>query len=158
MCFVIRTPQRPQTDLGVALDKAAWRGLRLLKWPFHRPFQYIGMPIADASKAVGVSPNDVGNIVVDSDECHMLLESEGNFISYVEVDLNRTAPHRQDQAFDPEPILGALSINPAELEFVRKQTHSHVYYDHRRRLQICVLCLYDGGPLSVGFSGKYYGS
>ena len=87
----------------------------------------------------------------------MCLEAEGNFISYVDVELKRTAPHRQDQVFDSEMVLGALSINPSELELVRKKTHFHTYYDHKKRLKVSVSCLYDGAPLSVGFSSKYYG-
>jgi hypothetical protein len=31
------------------------------------------------------------------------------------------------RAFDSEPVLGALSINPSELDFARKQTHFHTY-------------------------------
>ena len=88
----------------------------------------------------------------------MLLEAEGNFINYVDVELRRTAPHYLRQEFDSEPVLGALSINPAEMELVKKATHYHHYYDHRRRLKISVSCLYDGAPLSVGFSSKYYGA
>jgi len=117
----------------------------------------MGMSISDASKAVGQSPNDVGNIVVESADCRLYLEAEGNFISYVEADLKRTAPFRQDQRFEPEPMLGALSINPSELDLVRSKTHCHTYYDHRKKLKITVMCVYDGGPISVAFSSKYYG-
>ena len=125
--------------------------------PFHRPFQYIGMSIDRAERVVGVKANDVGNIIVESDECYMLLEAEGNFISYVDIEIKRTAPHKQDQEFDSESILGALSISLSELELVRKKTHYHTYYDHRRRLKVGVSCQYDGAPISVGFSSKYYG-
>ncbi len=143
--------------LSQALDKAVILNLSLFSKPFHRPFQYIGMSIASASTAVGQEPNEVGNIIIDNDDCHMLLEAEGNFINYVEVDLKKTAPHLQTQEFDSVPILGSLSINPSELDLVRKQTHFHTYYDHRKKLKISVCCLYDGAPLTVGFSAKYYG-
>ena len=125
--------------------------------PFHRPFQYVGMTISQAEKSVGEVANEVGNIVVESDECHMFLEAEGGFISYVEVDIKRTAPHNQDQPFDSEPILGAVSVGVGELDCVRKQTHYHTYYDHRRKLKVGVCCNYDGAPLSVSFGSKYYG-
>lgn len=141
------------THLGGALDKA----LVILPMPFHRPFQFMGMTIQDAARATGGTPNDVGNIILDTDECHMCLEAEGNFISYIDVELKRTAPHQQNQGFDSEAILGALSISPSELELVGKKTHIHTYYDHRKRLKISVSCQYNGAPLSVGFSGKYYG-
>jgi len=139
------------------LGTAVFYNLPLMSAPFHRPFQYMGMSVERAEKAVGVKANDVGNIIVDNDECHMLLEAEGNFISYVDVELKRTAPHNQNQEFDSESILGALSIGLSELELIRKQTHYHTYYDHRKRLKIGVSCQYDGGPISVGFSSKYYG-
>lgn len=150
-------PPIPEAHIGRALDKAWRTGLPVLSKPYHRPFQYMGMSVGAAGQAVGGTPNSVGNIILDSDECHMCLEAEGNFISYVDVELKRTAPHYQNQEFDSEPVLGALSINPAELELVKKTAHYHHYYDHRKRLKISVSCLYDGAPLSVGFSSKYYG-
>jgi hypothetical protein len=144
-------------NLGTAIEKAWAKALPTLSRPFHRPFQYMGMSIQDAALTVNGTPNAVGNIIIDSDECHMLLEAEGNFISYVDVELKRTAPHYQNQEFDSEVVLGALSISPSELELARKQTHFHTYYDHRRKLKVGVSCQYDGAPLSVGFSSKYYG-
>jgi hypothetical protein len=144
-------------NLGRALDKAFYQNLPLMAKPFHRPFQYIGLPIADAQTAVGASANSAGNILVENDECAMLLEAEGAFISYVEVNIKRTAPHRQDQEFDSEAMLGALSIGVNELELVRKQTHFHTYSDHRRKLKVGVSCLYDGAPINVSFSAKNYG-
>jgi hypothetical protein len=145
--------------LGDAIDRAAIDyGLYVLSAPFHRPFQYIGMSVADAARVVGGKPNGVGNIIIDSEQAHMLLEAEGNFINYVDIELKKTAPWNQNCSFDSEAILGVLSINPAELELARKQTHFHTYYDHKRRLKIGVSCQYDGAPLSVGFSSKYYGA
>ena len=148
---------RTNRNLGTALDKAFAQNLPLMSKPFHRPFQYMGMTVPQAEAAVGAPGNDVGNIVVESDECRMLLEAEGNYINYVEVDIKRTAPHYQNMEFDSESILGALSMGLPELELVSKKTHYHKYYDHRRKLRISVACLYDGAPLSVGFSSKYYG-
>ncbi len=144
------------SNLGQAIDKASTQLLFFYPKPFHRPFQYIGMKIEDAAKEVEGTPNKVGNIIVENDDCHMLLEAEGNFVNYVEVDILRTTPCSQKQPFDSEPILGCLSINPAELELYKKQTHYHHYRDHKRKLKIGVSCPYDGGSLSVGFSAKYY--
>jgi hypothetical protein len=143
--------------LGDAIDRAAIDyGLYVLSAPFHRPFQYMGMSVADAARVVGGKPNGVGNIIIDSEQAHMLLEAEGNFINYVDIELKKTAPWSQSRSFDSEAILGVLSINPAELELARKQTHFHTYYDRKRKLKIGVSCQYDGAPLSVGFSSKYY--
>ncbi|EAP1628464.1 toll/interleukin-1 receptor domain-containing protein, partial [Salmonella enterica] len=66
-------------------------------------------------------------------------------------------PHYRNQEFDSEIFLGALSIGLSELELVGKKTHSHTYYDHRRKLKINVICLYDEAPITVSFSSKYYG-
>ncbi|PSR52942.1 toll/interleukin-1 receptor domain-containing protein [Adhaeribacter arboris] len=145
------------STLWNAIDRAVSFNFRILSHPFHRPFQYIGMNVSNAAKAVDHIPNEVGNIIVDNEDCHMLLEAEGNFISYVEVEFKKTAPCQSNQEFDSEPLLGALSINPVELDLVRKQPHCHTYYDHRKKLKVNVLCTYEGGPLSVSFSTKYYG-
>lgn len=143
-------------SLNTAINKALKHGLRLMNHPFHRPSQYVGMTVTDASKQTGGTPNDVKNIVIETRECRMLLETEGNFISFVTVDLKETAPHSQSQSFDSEPLLGALSISLHELDLIERQTHCHTYLDHRRRLKVNVMCDYEGGPLSVSFSSKYY--
>jgi len=145
-------------NLGSAVEGAWAIGIPILSHPFHRPFQYMGLTIAAAEKATGGLSNAVGNIIIDNDDCHMLLEAEGNFISYVSVDLKRTAPQYQDRPFDPIPALGMLSINPAELEQADSSTRYHHFSDHRRKLKISVACLEDNGPLTVWFSGKYYGT
>lgn len=151
-------PSSANTNLWSAIDRAISLNLRVLSHPFRRPFQYLGMSVSDAAKAIGHVPNDIGNIIVDSEDSRMLLEAEGNFINYVELELKKTTPCYCNQEFDSEPLLGSLSINPDELELIRKQTHCHTYYDHRKRFKVNVLCSYDGGPLTVGFSTKYYGS
>ena len=144
--------------LATAIDKASDFGLHVLSAPFHRPFQYMGMPIAEVARVTKTKPNEVGNIIIDSDQCHMVLEAEGNFINYVDVELKETAPCSLSCPFESEAILGVLSINPAELELARKSTHCHTYYDHKRKLKISVSCQDDGAPLSVHFSSKYYKS
>jgi hypothetical protein len=150
-------PDGADGTLARALDKAWKGGLPILSRPFHRPFQYIGMPIQDAARATGGMPNEIGNIIIDTDDCYMCLTSEGNYVSFVEVDLKATAPHYQNQDFDSEPVLGAFSVGLNELELVRKQTHCHTYYDHKKRLKVTVSCLYDDAPISIGFGSKYYG-
>lgn len=142
----VMNSERSSKSLGTALDEVFIRSLPLMSRPFHK-----------AEAEVGATANSVGNIIVENDDCRMLLEAEGNFISYVEVDLKATAPHNQDQEFDSEPVLGALSIGLSELDLERKRTHYHTYYDHRRKLKVSVSCLYDGAPLTVAFSSKYYG-
>lgn len=146
-----------KSSLDVAINKALALNLPLFRTPFHRPFQYIGLSVPEAAKAVGHAPNEAGNIVIDTEDCHMLLQAEGNFITFVEVELKRTAPWYRHQEFDSESLLGAFSINPAELDLISKQTYCDVYYDHRKKLKVSVACLYDEGPLSIGFGTKYYG-
>lgn len=148
---------RTGATLGQALNRAFVLNLPMVTKPFHRPFQYIGMSVKEALEIVGGELNEAGNIIVEDDECRMFLEREGNFVSYIDVDLKRTIPFNQKQKFDPEPMLGALSINPSELDLVRSQTHCHTYYDHKKKLKVNVMCTYDGGPITVSFSSKYYG-
>ncbi|WP_085314302.1 toll/interleukin-1 receptor domain-containing protein [Derxia lacustris] len=149
--------QSTNSNLGIAIDKALRQSLPLLPKPFHRPFQYVGCTVQQAAELTGGIPNSASNIIIDTNDCHLFLEAEGNFISYAYIEIKCTAPRYQNTEFDSEPILEALSINPNELEFIRKSTHAHIYYDHRRRLKVNVACLFDGAPFSVGFSSKYYG-
>jgi len=151
------TGERGQGNLATAIADAWSVGLFALARPFHRPFQYMGKKVADIEQSLNAVPNRAGNIIIDTDDCHMLLEAEGSFISYVSVDLKRSKPQYQNRAFNPLTALAVLSINPAELEFVRSATHYHHFSDHRRRLKVSVSCLEDGGALTVGFSSKYYG-
>ncbi len=145
------------SHLGLATEKAWSRLIPVLAKPFHRPFQYIGMNIQEAAREVGASPNGAGNIVIETDDCLLLLEAEGNFVQYVDLTLKFTGAHSQAQGFDSEAILGAVSISPTELELARKAPHFHTYYDHAKKMKIGVSCQYDGAPLSIGFSRKYYG-
>lgn len=146
-----------EPNLGSALDKAFSHNLPMCVAPFHRPFQYIGLSINEVLGQVKGTKNEAGNIIVENDNCRMFLEVEGAFVSYVEVEIKKSGPWAQDREFDSEPLIGALSINPSDLELVRKKTHYHTYYDHRRRLKVSVSCPYDGACLSVAFSAKYYG-
>jgi TIR domain len=145
-------------SLRDSINRAISSNLRILSKPFHRPFQYLGMTVPRAAAEVNGTPNEVGNIVVENEFARMLLEAEGNFITFVNVELKSTAPHFQNQAFDSQAMLGTVSINPAELVLDREQVFSHVFSDHRNRIQIMVLCPYDGAPIEIGFSTKYYGT
>lgn len=147
----------PGGTLFDAIDKAGSSGLFIYSVPFHRPFQYIGMRVDELSVKLNAEINEGGNIVIDNDNCHMVLWAEGSFINFVDVDLKKTAPRYRHQEFDSLPALGCLSINPSELELARKSTHCHTYYDHKRKLKINVMCQYDEGPLNVSFGTKYYG-
>lgn len=157
--------QNTGTPSGAVVDKTSGSTtdrvnnslLSPLNAPFKHPFQYVGMPITKAAKATGGIPNKVGNIIIDSERAKMLLEANGNSVSYVAVELQQTAPCSLTRAFDSNTVLNLLSINPAELEKVREQTHFHTYYDHKRKLKVSISCEYDGAPLSAGFSSKYYG-
>lgn len=133
-------------------------GLPIFSKPFHRPFQYLGMAIGDAAAATGGQLNEAGNIIIDTDQCHMCLTAEGNFVVFVDIEIKQTAPHYQNKSFDPFPILGTVSINPSELDFVRSKTHYHYFDDHSRKIRVSVSCLYDEAPISIGFGKKYYGT
>lgn len=147
---------RDGSSLMQSLDSANSIGLPIMSAPFHRPYQYLGMTIPDVEKIVGVKANEARNIIVESEHCKMVLWGEGNFVSFVEVDLLKTAPHSQSSEFNSEALLGALSIGAHELELVRKKIDFHTYYDHKKRIKVTASCLYDGAPLSVSFGTKYY--
>ena len=87
----------------------------------------------------------------------MVMEGEGNYVNYLYVQLLESGPRNEGEAFDPQPILGVLSINPRELEAVRSRPGFYTFSDHKKRLKITVSCPYDGAVLEVGFSSKYYG-
>ncbi|KUM54192.1 toll/interleukin-1 receptor domain-containing protein [Rheinheimera sp. EpRS3] len=147
---------RDSASLAQSLDSAIMIGLPIMSSPFHRPYQYLGMAIPDVEKIVGVKANEARNIIVESEHCKMVLWGEGNFVSFVEVDLLKTAPHSQNAEFNSEALLGALSIGVHELELVRKKTNFHTYFDHKKRMKVTASCLYEGAPLSVSFGTKYY--
>jgi hypothetical protein len=144
-------------DIGRELEKEVINIKSVTKDPYQQPFQYVGMSVVDASKSTGVMPNKVDNIIVDSEQYHMILEASEGYISYVDVMLKKTSPCSQSVPFNPEPVLSALGINSSELEFVNTETHLYVYNDHKHKLKVNVTCLSDGEPLSVSFSSKYYG-
>ncbi|MBD9633623.1 toll/interleukin-1 receptor domain-containing protein [Pseudomonas sp. PDM19] len=152
----ILNPKKTKDSLATATDKASAYSLRVMSRPFHRPFQYMGLTIERAEIATGASVNEFGNIVVENEDCKMTLQTEGNFVSFIEVDFVRTAPHSENQEFDSEALLGALSISLSELELIRKKINFHTYYDHKRKIKLTASCLYDGAPLSIAFSSKYY--
>jgi hypothetical protein len=148
--------EKSSKNLGDSLDAAVFKGLPIVSAPFHRPFQYLGMSIADVEEMVGEKANDARNITVENEHCKMVLWGEGNFVSFIDVDLLKTGPHSQNTEFDSEPLLGALSLGVHELELNRKKTHCHTYYDHKRRMKVTAMCSYEGAPLTVSFGTKYY--
>ncbi|WP_417661034.1 toll/interleukin-1 receptor domain-containing protein [Pseudomonas sp.] len=148
--------EKSNKNLGDSLDAAVFKGLPIVSAPFHRPFQYLGMSIADVEGVVGEKANSARNIIVENEHCKMVLWGEGNFVSFIDVDLLKTGPHSQNTEFDSEPLLGALSIGVHELELNRKKNHCHTYYDHKRRMKVTVMCSYEGAPLTVSFGTKYY--
>lgn len=148
--------EKTSKNLGDSLDAAVFKGLPIVSAPFHRPFQYLGMSISDVEGMVGEKANNARNITVENEHCKMVLWGEGNFISFIDVDLLKTGQHSQNTEFDSEPLLGALSIGTHELELSRKKTHCHTYYDHKRRMKVTVMCSYEGAPLTVSFGTKYY--
>lgn len=148
--------EKSNKNLGDSLDAAVFKGLPIFSAPFHRPFQYLGMSIGDVEEIVGEKANDARNIIVENEHCKMALWGEGNFVSFIDVDLLKTAPHSPNTEFDSEPLLGALSIGLHELELKGKKTHCHTYYDHIKRMKVTVMCHSEGEPLTVSFGNKYY--
>jgi hypothetical protein len=124
---------------------------------FKSPFEYIGMPTKEALKTTAGIHNLVTNgITIDSKQATMMLESDNNIVSFVEVEFKNAPLCSQQVPFDPELILSALGMNFSALELATKQTHLYVYYYHERKLKISVSCG-DYGHFAVHISSKYYG-
>lgn len=131
--------------------------IKELPAPFVSPIQYIGLSINEAAKRVGIKPNSVGNIILESKTARMLVTTSGKqAISYVDIEFNQEETCMQSKEFDSKPFLVALKINPEKLELARKQTHFHTYYDHTNKLKIAVSCLADDSTYNVGLSKNNY--
>ena len=148
---------KPET-LSTASDKSLEAGIIPLTAPFTRPYQYIGMRVAQAQKIVKGTINQGGNIVINNDKVHLLLETEGNFVSYVDIELKQPGQCPTRSNFNPVPVLGALSINPSELDHVQSGGGYHYYDDHKRKIRVTVSCTEFAPYYTVRFSSKYYRS
>ncbi len=147
----------------------------VLPQPFYRPFQYVGMPLTEAAKLIGVAPSSPKHIFVANDDADMMLEAKDVVVdwvkgevkrldakdlvvSFVDVEVKKSGPCKASVPFESAPILLAAGVSPEDLEFARKTTFAHVYQDHKRKLQVSVICHHtNGGPLNVSFSSKFYG-
>jgi hypothetical protein len=123
---------------------------------YKQPYKYFSKSPAEVGSILNKKPNQVGNVIIDNKDIHLLLEARDNVIGYADVGIKATGPCSQKKAFNSLPLLEALGIDPAKLELNNKATHSHRYYDHKNKLKIVAMCSYDGAPLSVSFSRKYY--
>ncbi|HAS3656067.1 TPA: hypothetical protein I6199_003020 [Vibrio cholerae] len=125
---------------------------------FLQPYVYIGQSVEKVSDKLSATPNEAGNLIIDTKQHHFLFESsDGSNVSYVDVQFLETTPCDQNKSFNSVNILAALGINADNLELARKQKHFHTYYDHENRLKVGVSCLYNGASLNASFSKKYYG-
>ena len=150
-------PQSTIKPAFVEIPKPTEAKLNAVTPIFKRPFEYIGMTIKEALRATKGTHNPIPNSIdIDSKQATMMLESDNNVVSFVEVEFKNMPLCSQQVPFDPELILSALSMNFSELELARKQTHLYVYYYHERKLKISVLCD-DYGHFAVHISSKYYG-
>jgi len=119
-------------------------------------FELIGKPIANANNALKYDKNNTSNIIFDDGNLSFLYETYQGKISYVEIDFKDSAPCDQSREFDSKSLLERIGINPTKLELARKSSHFHTYYDHKNKLKVGVSCSYTGGPISIGFSKRYY--
>lgn len=125
--------------------------------PFLLPTQYINMTPQQAAKSLGKNLNEAGNITVENSEAKLHISTSGDEkISYSSVELKQMGKCLQSKDFDSKTYLRSVGIDPNKLEFARKQTHYHTYYDHNKKLKVFVACLDDNWPYTVGISKKYY--
>ncbi len=123
---------------------------------YKQPYKYFSKSSNEVASLLSQKPNRVGNVIVDTKDLHILFEASSNEIGYADVQMKGTGPCNQKKTFNSPPLLKALGIDATKLELNRKATHSHRYYDHQNKLKIVAMCSYDGAPLSVSFSRKYY--
>lgn len=138
-------------------EKRGGKQISPIKQDLQLPYRYIKTPINQASIKLGVSKNQGGNLVITTPEHEILFESsDGVSITYIDIEFNETSQCSQSESFDSVPLLKSLGIAVENLTLANKSLHYHLYYDHVNKLKINAQCSYDGGPLSVGFSSKYY--
>lgn len=125
---------------------------------FQNPYKYIGKSVSSVSRTLSTKPNEGNNIVIEKSDYEYFFETNNNKVTFADVRFIKTAPCSQTDDFDSEVLLKKLAINSNDVELVRKRSHFHTYYDHRNKLKIGVSCLYNGAPLNVSFSRKYYGN
>ncbi|MGL6045765.1 MAG: hypothetical protein ACRC02_04785 [Vogesella sp.] len=119
-------------------------------------FELIGKPIAKANNVLGHDKNNTSNIIFDDGNLSFLYETYQEKISYVEIDFKDTAPCNQNSGFDSIALLERIGISANKLELARKSSHFHTYYDHKNKLKVGISCSYNGAPISIGFSKRYY--
>lgn len=110
-----------------------------------------------AADYLGVEPNAVGNMRIETENHQIFLESIDGMVAFTEIELLETAPCSQTKEFDPVVMLNAVGESAAKLSKQTSMTHLTTYYNHEQKLKISVSCPQDGVPISVYFSHKYYG-
>jgi hypothetical protein len=130
-----------------------------IKMLIAKPYNYIGTQSKRAAYIFNVQPNQAGNVIFDSDNYHVLLESsDGYKISYVEVDFKEESPCSTQSPFNPEMLYKQLDIDTKKMSLIKTRTPSYYfssYIDSLNKFKTTVTCVYDGGPISISFSKKY---
>ncbi|MCW8864229.1 MAG: hypothetical protein OQK09_13740 [Colwellia sp.] len=80
------------TVLLFGCGQGSEKPLTPLAQQYQHPYQFIGKPVNEVSKALATQANDVGNIIIEEKPHKLLLESNNNFISYVDIDFQETIP------------------------------------------------------------------
>lgn len=125
------------------------------KPPFSEPQNYVGLPLKEAESKTGAIANKGKNIVIDSNDFHLLLESNDDKITYAEVSIKGTEESFYNQNSKSGEILNNSGIDTSKLELQRKSENFHVYYNHEKKLKITV-SKEDNLPLSISISNTYY--
>jgi len=125
----------------------------------NRPHRYLHKRSTDIAAIFGVTPNDVGNVIYDKGPAQVLFESsDGTYISFINVQFMESVPCSQTRGFQSNPFLRKLGVDVSELVLIRKQKHFHTFDHPNSKTRVTVSCDWEGGPISVGFGSKYFGT
>jgi hypothetical protein len=125
----------------------------------NRPYRYLHRRSTDIATIFGVTPNDVGNVIYDKGPVDVLFESgDGTYISFINVQFMESAPCSQTRGFQSNPFLRKLGVEVSELVLIRKRKHFHTFDHPNSKTRVTVSCDWEGGPISVGFGSKYFGT
>ena len=130
-----------------------------IKMLITKPYRYIGMQNKRAAFIFNIQPNQAGNVIFDSDNYHILLESSNESkISYVAVDFKEKSPCSRSKPFNTNMLYRELDIDTNEMNLIKTRAPTYYFYayiDPLNKFKTTATCIYDGGPISVSFSKKY---
>lgn len=122
---------------------------------YKQPYRYLGQPISEVEKHLGVTADPSKKILIDMKDYHFMWESASGIVSYVEVTFKTENACSMKKPVPAESLLGRLDSKGYKLESVTARDGLSTFYDHVNKLKIGVACREEGFYV-VYFSQKYY--